>query len=110
MDKDTRRNLKIVFLITQIAIVMMVSMAIGGFLGYYIGKQLDADYIVLIGLGVGAGAGFNGVYDVVKGYLKNEQASKKKEMTDEEKKLAEAEAAFSEWRARRDEESNDGNR
>lgn len=107
MDKDTRRNLKIVFFITQIAIVMMVSMAIGGFLGYYIGKQLDADYIVLIGLGVGAGAGFNGVYDIVKVYLKNDKVPEAKEMTDEEKRLAEAEAAFSEWRARRDEEHED---
>lgn len=108
MNKDTRRNLKIIFLITQIAIVMMVSMAIGGFLGYYIGKQLKADYIVLFGLGIGAGAGFNGVYDIVKGYLKNDKPPEVKEMTEEEKKLAEAEAAFSEWRARRDEESNDG--
>ena len=73
-------------------------------MGYYIGKQLDADYIVLIGLGVGAGAGFNGVYDIVKVYLKNDKAPEAKEMTDEEKRLAEAEAAFSEWRARRDEE------
>ena len=76
-------------------------------MGYYIGKQLDADYIVLIGLGVGAGAGFNGVYDIVKVYLKKDKAHEAKEMTDEEKRLAEAEAAFSEWRARRDEEHED---
>lgn len=104
MKKDTRREIRIIFLITQIAVVMMVSMAIGGFLGYYIGEWFSADYVIIIGLFVGAGAGFNGIYDLVKVYLKSEAAASEKEMTEDEKRQAEAEAAFSEWRSRRDEE------
>jgi len=109
MKKESRKNVKIIFLITQIAVVMMISIAIGALIGYYLGKALKAEFVILFGIALGAGAGFNSVYDLVKVYLKDEQREAPKELTEAEKKRAEAEAAFKEWRdARDDEDEEDG--
>ena len=56
-------------LVMQIGVSMIVSIFLGTFLGLWLGKRLDADWIAIAGFAVGALAGGESVYRIVKKYL-----------------------------------------
>ena len=63
-------------LVLQIGINMLVPIFVCLVAGYYIGKAIDASYPMVIGIFVGIVAGYNGVYKLLKGYIKNEKDKK----------------------------------
>lgn len=110
MDNNQKERKEIVngiFLILQIAVSMMVPVCLGGFLGWLVGKWLNADYVLLIGFVLGAVAGYRNVYDMVKRYLKDPPDPEvPHELSEEEIKRMEAEEEFNRWRQER--ERNEG--
>lgn len=93
-----KSTLGLVFLILQVGLSMMVSIAVGGVLGYYIGRWLGLDFILVIGLFFGAASGYSAVYNLVKKYLKTEEENGPCEPTPEELKRQKAEAEFQKWK------------
>lgn len=98
MNNQRRDIVRLISFIAQIALIMIISIAIGGVLGYYVGLWLNADYMVLIGILLGACSGYSAVYKLVRRYLIQPKEEKKKPLTDRERRLLEAEAEFKKWR------------
>ncbi len=57
-------------LITQLSISMLVPIMLCTLFGVWIGKKLDIDWPAVIGFIVGAAAGMESVYKIVKKYIK----------------------------------------
>ncbi len=58
-------------LIAQLGISMLVPIMMCTLLGVWIGKKVGSDLIPVIGFIIGAAAGMESVYKIVKKYLKN---------------------------------------
>lgn len=102
MDKNRKEIINGIFLILQIAIGMMVPVCLGGFLGWLVGKWLNAKYVLLIGFVLGAAAGYRNVYDMVKRYLKDPpEPESPRELSEEEIRRMKAEEEFNRWRQER---------
>ena len=63
-------------LILQIGINMLVPIFVCLAAGLFIGKKIDASWPMVAGILIGVIAGYNGVYKLVKGFLKNEKDKK----------------------------------
>ena len=102
MNKDRKEIMNGIFLILHIAVSMMVSLCLGGFFGWLLGKWLSIKFLMLVGFLFGAAAGYRNVYDMVKRYLKEppkpEAAGK---LSEEEIKRMKAEEEFNRWRQER---------
>ena len=102
MNKDRKEIINGIFLILHIAVSMMVSLCLGGFFGWLLGKWLGVSFLTLIGFLFGAAAGYRNVYDMVRRYIKNppkpEAAYKPSE---EEINRMKAEEEFRRWRQER---------
>ena len=85
MDREKKEIIKSITLILQIGINMIAALVIGGLLGYFLGKWLDKNWLILPGLFLGAWAGFQNVYRMVKRYTKDPKDNHNAEPTEEEK-------------------------
>ena len=68
-----RRNgvMEMLILISQIGITMLVPILMCTILGGFIGNRFDVEWISVVAFFIGAVAGFQNVYRLVKKYLKN---------------------------------------
>ncbi|MGN0165373.1 MAG: AtpZ/AtpI family protein [Lachnospiraceae bacterium] len=99
MDKNRKEIVNCIFLIAQIAIVMMVSLCVGGFLGWLVGKWFHFKLAILIGLVLGAAAGYRSVYDMVKRYMKDPQPPEiPRKPSEDEIRRKKAEEEFDRWK------------
>ena len=73
MKKEKQQVLAMLALITQIGVIMIVSILICTLIGNWIGQRLDMEWISVIGFFLGAMSGFTGVYRTVSKYLKNKK-------------------------------------
>lgn len=74
MDAKGRREVReSLILILQIGINMLVPIFLCTLVGAYIGNRYNISYPALIGFVIGAVAGFNGVYKLVKKYTVNKK-------------------------------------
>ena len=89
MDKERREIVRSITLILQIGITMIAALVVGALLGYLLGKWLDKSWLILPGLFLGAWAGFQNVYRMVKRYTKGPKDNLHTELTEEEKRAAE---------------------
>lgn len=101
MDNSRKEILNCILLILQIGICMIASLALGGFLGYLAGKWLDAGYLILPGLALGAAAGYRNVYLMVKKYIKNPKLPEPERPSEEELRRKRAEEEFERWKQER---------
>ena len=74
MDKNDWSNIiKAAGLLSYLGIVMVVSIGIGYFLGSTLDRYLHTEpWMMILGLIVGVGAGFYGVYQIIKGVMADE--------------------------------------
>ncbi len=73
MRKKKNPVLEMVILISQIGITMLVPIIMCTLLGTYLGDHYNIRWIAVAGFIVGAIAGFQNVYHLVKKYLKDEK-------------------------------------
>lgn len=99
MSGENKNSLRLLPFIVQIALTMIVSMAVGGFLGFFVGKWLNFKAAVLLGLMLGAAGGMSSVLKQLSRYIKKPEGKAKSPLSEREKKLIEAERAFEEWKA-----------
>jgi uncharacterized protein YneF (UPF0154 family) len=57
-------------LITQLGVIMIVSILMCTLIGNWIGRRLDMEWISVLGFFLGAMSGFTGVYRTVSKYIK----------------------------------------
>ena len=60
-------------LIMQLGISMLVPILMCTLLGAWIGSRIDAHWPAVVGFCIGAAAGMESVYKIVKKYLKNKE-------------------------------------
>lgn len=74
MDKENWSNiLKAAGLLSYLGIIMVVSIGIGFFIGSTIDNYLAAEpWFTILGLLLGVGSGFYGVYQTIKGMMGDE--------------------------------------
>jgi len=60
-------------LITQLGVIMIVSILICTLIGNWIGQRLDMEWISVLGFFLGALSGFTGVYRTVSKYIKHKK-------------------------------------
>lgn len=68
--EDKQQIVNMLALISQLGITMLVSIMLGTFAGMFIDKELDTNYISVIGFFIGSAGGFRSVYIMVKKYLR----------------------------------------
>ena len=68
--REVNKVLEALAMVSQIAITMIVSIAISLFIGYVIGKLTGALWVTIIFFFLGCASGFLGVYRLIKKYLK----------------------------------------
>ena len=73
MKKEKHEILGMLALITQLGVIMIVSILICTLIGNWIGKRLDMEWISVIGFFLGAMSGFTGVYRTVSRYIKDKK-------------------------------------
>ena len=71
MKKEKQQVLAMLALITQIGVIMIVSILICTLIGDWIGKRLDMEWISVLGFFLGAMSGFTGVYRTVSRFINN---------------------------------------
>ncbi len=98
MDKERREIVRSITLILQIGITMIAALVVGALLGYLLGKWLDKSWLILPGLFLGAWAGFQNVYRMVKRYTKGPKDNLHTEPSEDEKRRAAAEEEFRKWK------------
>lgn len=97
MDNGKRETVKILVLVLQIGIAMISALVVGGLLGYYLGRWLDAGWLILPGLFLGAVAGYQNVYRMVRKYTRVPEEKEEVQGEAEERRRA-AEAEFLAWK------------
>lgn len=98
MKSERREIVRSIFLILQIGIAMIAALIVGGVLGYVLGKELGMKWLILPGLFLGAVAGYQNVYRMVRRYTREPRAEKKEEPSEEEKRRLAAEEEFRKWK------------
>lgn len=77
MKKRDRQNIRTALvLLLQISISMLVPIFFCTWVGYLIGDRTGHPIISVAGFFVGAVSGFNGVYKLVQGFLKDDKKTK----------------------------------
>ncbi|MCR4999371.1 MAG: AtpZ/AtpI family protein [Lachnospiraceae bacterium] len=69
MKKEKHQVLGMLALITQLGVIMIVSILICTLIGNWIGQRLDMEWISVLGFFLGAMSGFTGVYRTVSRFL-----------------------------------------
>ena len=77
--KKNREVFEMLTLITQLGISMLVPILMCTLFGVWLGRRLGTNLIPVIGFIIGAAAGMESVYKIVKKYIKtkNDKGSKK---------------------------------
>lgn len=70
MKKEKQQVLGMLALITQLGVIMIVSILMCTLIGNWIGRRLDMEWIIVLGFFLGAMSGFTGVYRTVSKYIK----------------------------------------
>ena len=70
MKKEKQQVLGMLALITQLGVIMIVSILMCTLIGNWIGCRLDMEWISVLGFFLGAMSGFTGVYRTVSKYIK----------------------------------------
>ena len=70
MKKEKQQVLGMLALITQLGVIMIVSILMCTLIGNWIGRRLDMKWISVLGFFLGAMSGFTGVYRTVSKYIK----------------------------------------
>ena len=80
MKKQNNRIIVEAFsMVTQFTINMLVPIGVCVALGIWLGDKYDIDWIVIPLFFIGAAAGYNSIYRMVKKFLKNPDAKPNKE-------------------------------
>ncbi len=96
---------KAIFLISQIAFSMLVPIALGGVIGYFLDRWLGTSFLILLFLLLGIAAGYRNVWQLVKGYTKDAAPDAKE--TRRTVKRSPAEEEFERWKQERNQKGND---
>lgn len=67
-------------MVLQFGINMIVPIGLCTIIGVWIGEKFDMDWIVIPLFFVGALAGYNSIYRMVKGFLKDKDTKKEKDV------------------------------
>ncbi len=70
LNKNHRQIIEMLSLISQLAITMLVPIAMCTFIAWWIGEKCNASYLSVIGFFIGAIAGFRSDYILIRKYLK----------------------------------------
>lgn len=75
--KKNREVFEMLTLITQLGISMLVPILLCTFFGVWLGQRFSANWIPVVGFIVGAAAGMESVYKIVKKYIntKNDKST-----------------------------------
>ncbi len=73
MNKKNNDVFEMLTLIMQLGISMLVPILMCTLAGVWIGDKFDKMWIPLVGFAVGAAAGMESVYKIVRKYLKNKK-------------------------------------
>ena len=98
MKKRKNEQISILFLILQIGITMMAAVAVGTLTGYFLGKWLGINWLILAGIILGIAAGYRNVYLTVKKYTADPKPEQIVLPSEEELKRQKAEEEFRKWK------------
>ena len=70
-NKQRNQVMETLALVMQVSISMILPLVACTIFGAWLGKKIDNDWVAIIGFVVGAAAGVESVYKIVKKYLKN---------------------------------------
>lgn len=78
MNKKERRKVNsALVLVLQVSVSMIVPILVCSWIGWKLSQRFDATWIVIVAFVIGCVSGFNGVYKLVKGFLKNDKMDEK---------------------------------
>ena len=98
MKKRKNEQISILFLILQIGITMMAAVAVGTLTGYFLGKWLGINWLILAGIILGIAAGYRNVYLTVKKYTADLKPEQIVLPSEEKLKRQKAEEEFRKWK------------
>ncbi|MCR5397472.1 MAG: AtpZ/AtpI family protein [Lachnospiraceae bacterium] len=70
-NKQKNQVMETLALVMQVSISMILPILACTLFGVWIGNKIDVDWIAILGFFIGAAAGVESVYKIVKKYLKN---------------------------------------
>lgn len=76
-SKERRKVNSALVLVLQVSVSMLVPIFVCSWIGWKLSERFNATWIVIVAFILGCVSGFNGVYKLVKGFLKNDQMDEK---------------------------------